>query len=265
LEHELPPGPTNQAPYLTEVLLNAGARYDRYIARRDDWNAYRLRRNRLVGIKQSAESLASNLGGLDILSHDDLASRLGPREIETLIGLLRFLVRESSDLANEVQKEGRARNLAEERWILEVADIYENAFKRPARVWGSGDEKVSKRRGKFYHLLEVSRPSSFPRYGKLSLRQVERILGQRRKHKGPMSLLSYLRDAREKLSAGSHKEPAAAELLSQIKALPDAEFQSLVQSLTKLLEAKNEAMEETLALLDRLDRLKSSRENTNKT
>jgi hypothetical protein len=36
------------------------------------------------------------------------------------------------------------------------------------------------RRGKFYRLLEVSRPKSFPQHGKLSLRQIDRMLKRRR-------------------------------------------------------------------------------------
>jgi hypothetical protein len=185
LERELPSEETKQAPYLTNVLLNAGARYDRYKARRNDWENYATRRDRLLRITVLAERLASNLCELDILSQDDLASRLDPKEVEALIGSLRFLGRATTNLAKEIQKDGRPRDLAEERWILELADIYENAFHKPASVWGSGNEKVTKRRGRFYHLLEVSRPTSYSRYGKLSLRQIERILRRRRKGKRP--------------------------------------------------------------------------------
>jgi hypothetical protein len=95
--------------------------------------------------------------------------------IEALIGSLVFLENETAKLVKHVQKNGRPRDLAEERWILELADIYENFFLKPARVWGSSAEPV-KRRGKFYDLLNVSRPLSFPRHGKLSLRQIDRTL-----------------------------------------------------------------------------------------
>jgi hypothetical protein len=45
-------------------------------------------------------------------------------------------------------------------------------------ISGSGDDPVE-RRGKFYRLLELSRPTSFPRHGKLSMKQVGRILDRR--------------------------------------------------------------------------------------
>ena len=193
LDRELPPGKTKEAPYLTNVLLEAGARYDRYTANRIEWLDYATRRRRLARITKSAKELASNLCELDILSRDELASRVDRRELEALVGSLRFLSKESADLAKEVQKNGRPRDLAEERWILELADIYENIFCRPARVWGSGGGPV-KRRGKFYDLLIVGRPLSFARHGKLSLRQIDRTLKQRRKRRrnSPVSLEALL-------------------------------------------------------------------------
>jgi hypothetical protein len=182
LERELPPGKIKQAPYIMDALLKAGARYDRYTANRKAWLDYTRRRQRLERANQSAVELAIRLNELDILSRDELASRVDPKEIEALIGSLFFLSKETADLVKHVQKNGRPRDLAEERWILEVADINENFFSKPARVWGSGAEPV-KRRGRFYELLNVSRPLSFPRHGKLSLRQIDRTLRQRRERK----------------------------------------------------------------------------------
>src|SRR4051794_18594180 len=54
LERELPPGKRNEAVYLTHALLKAGARYDRYIANRDDWLDYAKRRRRLEKAGKSA-------------------------------------------------------------------------------------------------------------------------------------------------------------------------------------------------------------------
>jgi hypothetical protein len=210
LQRELPPGEIKQAQYLVNVLLKAGARYDRSSARRKEWMNYAPRRNRLVRITELADALAADLCKLDILSQEDLATRADPEKVEALIGSLRLFSKETADLAKEVQKSGRPRDLAEERWILELADVYENAFGRPARVWGSGDEKAAKRRGKFYHLLEVSRPSSFPRYGKLSLRQIERTLRQRRKNKRPSDLAEALHQAADD---GEDRSPSAVKKL----------------------------------------------------
>src|SRR5260370_10711904 len=149
LERELPPGKIKEAPYMMDALLKAGARYDRYKANRKDWLNYAGRRRRLEEVSKSAVGLVIGLNELDILSRDDLASRTDPKQIEALIGSLLFLSKETAELAKQVQKDGRSRDLAEERWILELADIYENFFSKPAVVWGSGAESL-KRRGKFY-------------------------------------------------------------------------------------------------------------------
>ena len=96
---------------------------------------------------------------LDILSFDDLSVRIHPKKIETLVGSLLFLSKESRDLATQVQDKGKPRELPEERWIFELADIYKNAFGQTASVSGSGSEsdegEPTNRRGKFYRLLEV--------------------------------------------------------------------------------------------------------------
>jgi hypothetical protein len=235
LERELPPRQIKDALYLTNVLLQAALRYDRYSARRKEWMNYSIRRNRLVRVTESAEALASNLSKLDIISREDLASRADPEKVEALIGSLNFLSTQTADMAEEAQKSGRPRDLAEERWILELADIYENAFGKPARVWGSGDEKVSKRRGKFYHLLEVSRPSSFPRYGKLSLRQIQRTLRLRSKRKNPLEGLIQLSGDRDKPS------PDLKELGDLSAVQPPA--QTLVDKLRSMAQQKKAAEE----------------------
>jgi hypothetical protein len=190
LRLELPPGKAKQATYLADALIAAGKRYDRYDAYRTEWLGYAARRNRLTGIARLADALASELCKLDIVSRDDLACRNDPRKLEALVGSLRLLHSETVGVAKHIQENGRPRDLAEERWILELADIYENAFCRPASVWGSGDEET-KRRGTFYHLLEVSRPASFPRYGKLNVRQVARTLRQRRNQKANGGLTPF--------------------------------------------------------------------------
>jgi hypothetical protein len=183
LERELPQRATDQVAHFTTALLEAGQRYDRLTARRSEWRKYSARKNRLKRITRLAWDLASALSELDVLSHDDLASRIGATKIDEFVGSLWILGQNTRDLGNEVQKDGRARDLAEERWISELADIYENAFGRPAGVWGSGSGPI-RRRGNFFRLLEISRPTLFARYGKLSIRQIERKLKERRKPVG---------------------------------------------------------------------------------
>jgi hypothetical protein len=179
LMRELPPQRTGQSEYLTTALLAAAARYDRYQARAKECNNYSARRARLNRITKLAEDLALSLCELDILTHDDLANRIDENANEVLIGSLLRLSKETVELTKDGQKNGKARNVAEERWMLELADIYENAFSRPARVSGSGDGE-SKQHGSFYRMLQFCRPSSYPLHGKLSLRQVDRVLKQRK-------------------------------------------------------------------------------------
>jgi hypothetical protein len=188
LVRDLPPEQTTQAPYLATAIK----RYDRYTEKKEECLDYAARRSRLSGITRTALELVSDLSTLDILSRDTLARRIEPTQIEALAGSLVRLGRETRDLANEIQENGRPRDVAEEQWIIELADIYENAFGRPASVSGAGDEPI-RRRGKFYRLLELSRPASFPRHGKLSLRHIDRILKERkRRRRGSLGLLEAI-------------------------------------------------------------------------
>jgi hypothetical protein len=100
-----------------------------------------------------------------------------------LVGSLRLLGKHMTELFNETQQSGRPREIAEERWVTEVADIYENAFGRPASILDLGHD-TNKCRGQFYRLLELSRPTEFPLHGKLSIRQVGRILKRQRHTSG---------------------------------------------------------------------------------
>jgi hypothetical protein len=178
LLRELPPGKAKEASYVAEALTTAAERYDCRTAKRDEWRNYASRRERLEGIGDLAGQLASRLCKLDFISREELQNRLGPKELEAIVGSLGIVITQTSDLAQGIQTNGKPRNVAEERWILELADIYENAFCRPATVSGSGDEPA-RRRGKFYRLLQLSRPPSFPRHGKLSLRHIKQVLAQR--------------------------------------------------------------------------------------
>jgi hypothetical protein len=174
LARKLPPGKTTQAPYFTNALLEAGARYDRYTAGRNDWWDYEARKERLERIETYANWLETALHELDIISREDFANRVNPKEIDALVGSLRFVSKEMTGLAKQVQRIGRPRDLAEERWVMELADIYENAFGQAARIG------PVKQRGNFHELLYLSRPTSYPRHGKLSARQIDRMLKRRR-------------------------------------------------------------------------------------
>jgi len=169
LVRELPPKRIEHAAQITDALLKAGARYDRYMTRQDEWRRYGPRTARLRTIKKLLEDLATHLSELDILSRDELASRMEPA-IVTIVGSLMSLRTEITELINKAQSKGTPRNLAERQWILELADIYENAFRQP----------VGANQAKFRRLLEVGWPTSYHRYGKLDLRQIKRTLDSRK-------------------------------------------------------------------------------------
>jgi hypothetical protein len=175
LARNLPPGRTAEAAYLTEALLAAGARYDRYIAAKAEWWSYVKRKERLERVARYADWLEVALHELDIISRDDFAKRVDRKEIDALIGLLRSLGQEMAALGKQVQSIGKPRDLAEERWVMALADIYENVFGAPACIG------PLKRRGNFYALLLVSRPTEYPGAGKLSVRQINRMLERKRK------------------------------------------------------------------------------------
>jgi len=180
LLQQLPPAMTTEASYLVNAVFLAGARYDRIAARRHEWLDYAVRKKRLESITKSANLLAGDLYHLDIVSYNQLATRFEPKQIEALLGFLVLVAKETQVLAENAQATGRPRDLAEEQWIVEMAEIYENAFSQPARVSGSGGDP-SKRRGKFFRFLELSRPATFPRFGKLAVRQIERVLKRRKR------------------------------------------------------------------------------------
>ena len=175
LARKLPPRRAKQAHDVANAVLQAGERYNRYAARRNDWLNYAIRGGRLKRISRFAEQLVSDLCELDILSRDDLETRFQPKQIETLIGLLQLLNKQAIELTQEIQKDGRRRDVAQDRWIVEIADIYENAFGQTARAWAAITGSTSA----FYRLLELSRPRSFFQHGKLTIRQVERMLKKR--------------------------------------------------------------------------------------
>jgi hypothetical protein len=174
LARKLPPGKTTEAPYVAIALLEAGARHDRYTAGKNDWWDYVKRKSQLATITNYAELLETALHELDIISREDFANRVDPKEINALVESLRLISKEMAELGKEIQKIGRPRDLAEERWMMEVADIYENTFGKPACVG------PVKQRGNFYDLLQLSRPRSYAPMGKLSIRQIDRLLKRRK-------------------------------------------------------------------------------------
>jgi hypothetical protein len=151
------------------------ARFDRYARNKASWENFSARRGSLSQISAGANLLGQRLLKLDVLSWDDLTDRIQTERLEAIIGLLQLLSKETKVLEMGAQSDGRPRDLAEERWVKEIADIFENAFKAEPKVYGSSE----KPRGAFYELLKLCRPPSFARHGKLSARQIRRYLAER--------------------------------------------------------------------------------------
>ena len=75
---------------------------------------------------------------LDILTRDDLENRVEPKEVEALMGSLHLLGNVTNGLAKEVQKNGKPRDLAEERWIFELLVV------KPELLSENRDENVER-------------------------------------------------------------------------------------------------------------------------
>jgi hypothetical protein len=164
---------------IMRALEAAGQRYERYAAAREHWETYRNRRVVLKGMADRAEQLQNLIARLDPISRDDLTSALGAERLEALQGYLSSVAVHADRLASSVQASGRPRDLAIERWVHEVADIFEVNFGRKATATGSAARR-------FYELLRLSMPESFPRAGSLQPRQLTRVLKLRSARRVPV-------------------------------------------------------------------------------
>jgi len=78
-----------------------------------------------------------------LLSPPSIWAVIRPERLEAIVGLLRLLSKQAKEpkrrellkLERGVLSDGRPRDLAEERWVKETADIFENAFKGWRGFW----------------------------------------------------------------------------------------------------------------------------------
>lgn len=170
---ELPPKKAKQASRFSDAAFKASERYRRHAEKKHEWYWYSDRRSRLREIEDSSKALVCVLCNLDVLTREEFSNRLDPDAINSLVGSLTFLHKETLDLAGQLPKKGKPRDIAQERWILQLAEIFESAFRRPARVWGSADGTME---GRFYRLMEAACPEGIPQDDKLSVRQINRLI-----------------------------------------------------------------------------------------
>lgn len=184
LKRKRPPLSKRDFEAIVTAVEHSRQRHDRYAVCRDAWLQYKPRQDRLDKIGRLAVELKAALVGLDLLSRDDLEERMGSEKLVAALGDLEILAAKSDELASayrSTQKTGRPLDLAEWRWIYEMADIYECYFApKKASIHGGGS---SNRGGPFYRFVSVSFPDELPRNGKLGAAQVDNILKKRKKDK----------------------------------------------------------------------------------
>lgn len=181
LKRKLPQGAQGDLTVIVQALESAGRQYERYANAPQEWRNYGKRRKNLNNIQERATRLRDLLVRLDPISRDDIEVHLGNEKVQTLQGYLSDLGYRSQQMFEEIQtKKGRSRNVPRDRWVQEVADIYECNFRRPATVSGSGNA-LKEKRGNFYTLLWLSLPEGIRQHWTLHPKTLTRILKSRPK------------------------------------------------------------------------------------
>lgn len=194
LNHHLPGRAKSDLAAIVEAVRAAGRRYVRHAQSRKQWDDaqerrgpgehkkgyLQQRRRRLGRVATLAIQLQEEISCLDSIFLEDLEFCLGAEQMKELRTSVADLGVHSRQLLEGAQEKGRARDLAQERWIHDMAIIFETNFKAPAKVWGSSEPEGKSSRGPFYDLMKLGRPNDFDRYRLLDPTQVRRILGRRR-------------------------------------------------------------------------------------
>ncbi len=185
LEHRLSVDSPSDIQTLIGTLKAAGERYIRYFSDLQRPKGHKNRRHNLREIADQAVELRRAIASIDSIFRDDFESRFGPEKLERLLGHLHDFEKYADDALRGAQPVGRPRDLAQERWVLELAEIYETNTRKAARILGPGSEKDMKKQGPFYEFLNLSRPEKFVRDTFLDSRQIRRILARRQKELVP--------------------------------------------------------------------------------
>jgi hypothetical protein len=180
LHRKVGPDSSGKATSVTEAVIAANERYVRHMADKARWMNLSQRNGRLRRIERHTRELHEEVSNLDSVAFLDMHDRLGSGTMERLQWELTRLGTDAAQLLKEAQKTGRPKNLAQERWVRALSEIYEAFAGKPARISGSASGPSSKR-GPFYEFLEICVPDRFvPRLGFLDPTQVRRILNTTR-------------------------------------------------------------------------------------
>jgi len=125
------------------------------------------RRRQLELICKESDTILVSLKELDEEFWEPLA-------VECFLKDLRKLNSLASAQLKKMQRMGRPRDLARQRWVDDVAAIYEKAFNKKAAISGSNSGN-SQKRGPFFELLILSAPEQV----NLDAKAIRRILKRR--------------------------------------------------------------------------------------
>jgi hypothetical protein len=176
----LPKGARSRVDEMIRAWDYAGRRYERYAETRTIWSDYKRWRDMLWRLISTSGNLAKDIARLDPISRDDLEARVGSEKLETVIGYLDTLAEQAQSICQQIQVAGPSRDLALERWVHDVAAIYEANFRRKASISGSASE-LRRERGKFNRLLHIAKPAPLPQRALAHPARLTRILKRRPK------------------------------------------------------------------------------------
>src|SRR5260370_31868852 len=84
------------------------------------------RRQNLQKAFDEARALRGSLSRLDSIFVEDLDQEMGRNSVQQLIGHLARFSERTADLLARMSKTGRPPNVAQERWVYALADLYES-------------------------------------------------------------------------------------------------------------------------------------------
>ena len=141
---------------IVNAVATANQKYKRYI--NDPLSCdYGKQIYELGNYSLMANNLWNEIDNLSLMGQDKLKAIVGE---ETIWRLKDCIEKICDGVENEpdkiTQRRGRPVNLPMKSWVHEIADIYENEFKRSPKISGSGDSE-DKDRGPFWAFLQRCR------------------------------------------------------------------------------------------------------------
>jgi len=175
LERKLRPDAPSDAQALLKAVWREAERYSDHARNSRRLKGQRNLRHDLSKIANQAPNLRQRIGGVSSILREDFTRHFtDPEKLPKLLGHLQDFETFAADTLGETQTTGRPRNLARERWVTELWDLYETNISTAARTTRKGAKTLED----FYEFLRLSCPiKSVPERNKfLDKRQIRRIL-----------------------------------------------------------------------------------------